>query len=149
MSKLADYGTVVLTFMAQQPGEMHSAVEIAEHVHIGLPTVSKVLKILAQQGLVSSSRGAKGGYTLARSAKEITVVQIIDAMEGKVALTECSETKGSCEQESCCSIRVNWQKINQIVRQSLQNVTLDDMSRPATQPITLYTAGSRQRRAFA
>lgn len=149
MSKLADYGTVVLTYMAQQPEVVHSAMEIARHVHVALPTVSKILKILGHEGIVSSSRGAKGGYMLARAPKDITIAQVIDAMEGPIALTECSETTGLCEQESSCAIRGNWRKINQVVRRALQSVTLEDMTHPPAQAITLYASGSRQRRVFA
>ena len=149
MSKLADYGTVVLTYMAQHSEGVHSAMEIAGRVHVALPTVSKILKILAHEGIVTSSRGAKGGYVLARAAKEITMAQVIDAMEGPIALTECSGTKGLCEQESSCSIRGNWRKINQVIRHALQSVTLEDMTQPPAQTITLFASSSRQRRVFA
>ena len=149
MSKLADYGTVVLTYMAQHHDGVHSAMEIAGQVHVALPTVSKILKILAHEGIVTSSRGAKGGYVLARPAKEISMAQVIDAMEGPIALTECSGTKGLCEQESSCSIRGNWRKINQVIRRALENVTLVDMTQPPAQPITMYASGSRQRDIFA
>jgi FeS assembly SUF system regulator len=148
MSKLADYGTVVMTYLAQKPEAVHSAMEIANEVHVAVPTVSKVLKILAHENLVLSSRGARGGYVLGRSPKEISMAQIIDAMEGPIALTECSGETVVCEQEASCSIRGNWRKINQVVRDALQGVTLHDMAQPSVQPIHLYANGLKQRQAF-
>ncbi len=149
MSKLADYGTVVMTYLAQRPEAVHSAMETATQVHVALPTVSKVLKILAHENLVLSSRGAKGGYVLARSPKDISIAQIIDAMEGPIALTQCSSDDIVCEQEASCSIRGNWRKINEVVRSALQGVTLDNMAQPAVQPIHMYANGLKQRRAFS
>jgi FeS assembly SUF system regulator len=137
MSKLADYGTVVMTYISQHTDKVHSAHDIADHVRVALPTVSKILKILARQELLVSERGAKGGYRLARPAKQISIAEIIDAMEGPVALTECSSMPGLCEQESSCSIRGNWQRINQAVRGALEQVSLAEMAQPVKHPIRL------------
>jgi FeS assembly SUF system regulator len=137
MSKLADYGTVVMTYISQHTDKVHSAHDIADHVRVALPTVSKILKILARQDLLVSERGAKGGYRLARPAKQISIAEIIDAMEGPVALTECSSMPGLCEQESSCSIRGNWQRINQAVRHALEQVSLAEMAQPVKHPIRL------------
>jgi FeS assembly SUF system regulator len=137
MSKLADYGTVVMTYISQHTDKVHSAHDIADHVRVALPTVSKILKILARQDLLVSERGAKGGYRLARPAKQISIAEIIDAMEGPVALTECSSMPGLCEQESSCSIRGNWQRINQAVRGALEQVSLAEMAQPVKHPIRL------------
>ena len=132
LSKLTDYGTVVMTYLAREPTRMHNATEIAARVGVALPTVSKVLKLLAKHGLVVSHRGTKGGYMLARPAAGITVAQIIDAMEGRIAMTECSSAPGLCQQEVECSIRVNWMRINQAIRTALEAVTLADMTHPVT-----------------
>jgi FeS assembly SUF system regulator len=137
MSKLADYGTVVMTYISQHTDKVHSAHDIADHVRVALPTVSKILKILARQELLVSERGAKGGYRLARPAKQISIAEIIDAMEGPVALTECSSMPGLCEQESSCSIRGNWQRINQAVRGALEQVSLAEMAQQVKHPIRL------------
>lgn len=139
MSKLADYGTVVMTYMAQAPEKVHSAHDIASHVRVGLPTVSKILKILARQELLVSVRGSRGGYTLARPAHKISIAEIIDAMEGPVALTECSSSPGLCVQESSCSIRSNWQKINRAVRRALETMSLAEMARPIAYPVRIDT----------
>lgn len=150
LSKLADYGTVVMTFMARGPERVHSAHEISEHIGVSTPTVSKVLKTLARYDLVVSSRGAKGGYVLARSADEITMAEIISAMEGgPLGLTECSTMPGLCMQEPSCSIRGNWQKINRAIVDALDRVSLAEMARPVAHPIRIAASSARSRQAFA
>ena len=113
---------------------------------MALPTVSKVLKALVQHGLLASHRGAKGGYSLAAPAEEISVAQIIAAIEGPIALTECSDTIGLCGQETQCSVRGNWQRINSAVREALERVTLAELARPMAQPLH-FTAPPRPSRA--
>jgi FeS assembly SUF system regulator len=152
LSKLTDYGTVIMTFMARDQGRVHSAHEIAEHVEIAAPTVSKVLKILLRHDLVVSTRGAKGGYVLARPATEITMAEIISAMEGgPLGLTECSTTPGACIQESNCSIRTNWRRINQVIVRALDEVSLAEMTQPVAHPIRMRDRepGARRGRALA
>ncbi len=139
MSKLTDYGTVVMTYLACEPGRLHAASEIAQQIHVGLPTVSKVLKTLVHTGLVASHRGAQGGYTLARPAARITVAQILDALEGPMGLTECASHPGQCVQETSCSARDNWQRINRVIRKVLEEVTLAEMTqsvKPQTVRVT-------------
>lgn len=132
ISKLTDYGTVVMTYLAQQPEQVRSASEIAGGTHVAMPTVSKILKALARAQLVVSHRGAKGGYALARPPRAISMAQIIAAMEGPFGLTECSSVPGVCAHESCCSVRPNWQRINQGIRTVLESVTLAEMADMAT-----------------
>jgi FeS assembly SUF system regulator len=146
LSKLTDYGTVVMTYLARSADRLHAASEIAADIHVAAPTVSKILKRLARQGLVISHRGVKGGYSLARPAREISVVEIIDALEGPVGLTECGTSAGLCSQESSCSIRANWQHINGAVRQALAGVTLDEMAAP---PLQFIRPPARRARASA
>lgn len=132
ISKLTDYGTLILTHMAGLPGRVHSAAELAEALGLGLPTVSKVLKTLGRHELVSSQRGAHGGYVLTRPPAEITVADVIDALEDQpFGLTECSASTGICSMEGDCRIRDNWLRINTVVRQALQSVTVADMVHPA------------------
>ena len=117
VSKLTDYGTLVMTQMASSPGRLFSVAELAEMLRLNAPTVSKVLKALGRHNLVTSVRGTRGGYALARPAKTISVAQIVDALEEQpFGLTECSALSGSCELESGCRIRANWQRINTAVR---------------------------------
>ncbi len=132
ISKLTDYGTLIMTHMARVPDRMHSAAGLAETLGLGLPTASKVLKALGRHELVTSLRGAHGGYTLARPARSITVADIIDALEEQpFGLTECSATSGLCEMENGCGIRSNWLRINTVVRHALEDVSLADMVEPA------------------
>lgn len=135
VGKLTDYGTAVMTSLAQPPERMQSANEIAAELGLALPTVSKILKALVQHGLLVSHRGAKGGYSLAVPPEDISVAQIIAAIEGPIALTECSDTAKLCEQESLCSVRGNWQRINQAVLAALQQVSLADLARPVEHPL--------------
>src|SRR3990167_3620703 len=90
MSKLADYGTVILTTMVHAPERVQSAAELAAAIHVPVPTVSKILKILAREGLLLSVRGAKGGYLLSRAPEQISIAEVINAMDGPIGMTECS-----------------------------------------------------------
>jgi FeS assembly SUF system regulator len=130
MSKLADYGTVVMASMARDPQRIHSAADVAERIGLAAPTVSKILKTLARGGLVTSSRGAKGGYRLRGDPAEISVAQIIGAVDGPIGMTECSTMRGMCAQEPACMVRTNWQTINHIVLETLSRVTLEQMTKP-------------------
>lgn len=133
ISKIIDYGTLVLTHMASSdtPNRVFSASELANVLGLGQPVVSKVLKLLCQDELVVSTRGPRGGYALARAAEEISVAQIIDALdEQPFGLTECVTHPGSCSVEQDCQMRTNWQRINDIVRRTLEDVSVADMLRP-------------------
>lgn len=130
ISKLTDYAMLILSQMAKAQSLIMSATLLAEVLHLSVPTVSKILKILADSNLVTSIRGADGGYRLARPAIEITLVDIISAMEGDVAMTECCESKGHCAINSQCGVRENWRKINKMVHALLAGFTILDMTEP-------------------
>ena len=134
LSKLTDYGTVVLSQMARDPARLHAAAEIATATHLAAPTVSKLLKLFAKAGIVTSHRGARGGYSLARPAEAISAVQIIDAIEGPVAITQCSMSHSRCGIEAVCGIGHNWQRISLAIRDSLSSVTLAQLARPVGLP---------------
>ena len=102
VTKLTDYATVVLTALAARPGSVASATDLAEQSGLEVPTVAKLLKPLAQAGLVEGFRGTNGGYRLARPAAEISLVQIVEAMEGPLGMTECSLHAGACGIEQSC-----------------------------------------------
>lgn len=141
VTKLTDYATLVLTVLAARPGVVHSASELAERARLEAPTVAKVLKPLAQAGLVESFRGANGGYRLARPAAEITLVEVVEAMEGPLGMTECSLHAGQCGIEDHCGVRANWRRINDVVADALRAVSLADMlAPPARRPIPLRLA---------
>lgn len=133
LSKMADYGTVVMTAMVHEQERSRSAAEIAAAIHVPVTTVSKILKTLARGGLLLSLRGAKGGYLLSRPADEITLADIIDAMDGPIGMTECSVTPGLCSQEAGCVVRANWQRVNQAVLGVLRETTLAQMIAPLPQ----------------
>lgn len=130
LSKMADYGTVVMTTMMREPERSKSAAEIASTIHVPVPTVSKILKTLARGGLLVSLRGVKGGYLLSRPARQISLADIIDAMDGPIGMTECSVTPGLCSQEAGCAVRTNWQRVNRAVLGVLREITLDQMIEP-------------------
>jgi FeS assembly SUF system regulator len=131
LGKLTDYGTVVMTALAARPAALRNAHELATETHVAAPTVSKLLKQLAKSGLVESIRGAHGGYRLARSPDLITVAEVVSALEGPIALTQCSVHDGGCSIESHCGVRGNWRLINSAIRQALESVTLAQMAEPA------------------
>lgn len=136
ISKLTDYGTVLLAHLAADEHSIRSAADVAGATGIALPTVSKLLKLLARAGLVTSTRGSNGGYQLAREASRISAADVIDALEGPVSITECSSSDSRCEHEGVCSVGGAWQNINVAIRAALEEVSLRDLlrsNRPAPQ----------------
>ncbi len=132
ITKLTDYAVLVLSDMSRPDClEAQAARDVAERTRIPQPTVSKVLKLLSRGGLVVSERGKNGGYRLARLPHSISVTDIVDAVEGRIAITECSaRERGTCELEGCCSTETNWLRINDAIRQALSGITLADMIKP-------------------
>jgi FeS assembly SUF system regulator len=130
LSKLTDYATVIMTSLAREPARQRNAAELAAELHIAAPTVSKVLKRLARDRLLDSTRGSHGGYRLARPPAEISMAEIIRALEGPVGLTDCAMHNGRCGIESMCRVRTNWLRIDLAVRRALEGVTLAEMLEP-------------------
>src|ERR1700729_2009339 len=128
MGKMTDYATVVLASLAQEPATHRAAAELAERTRLGRPTVSKVLKGLQRAGMVISSRGAQGGYRLARPPEEITAAQILDVFEGPIAITECSGASSQCGIERQCRVGGAWQRVNAAIRRALEDVTLHQLA---------------------
>lgn len=129
ISKLTDYGTVVLAQLAAGQSGIKSAADLATATGLGLPTVSKLLKSLAKAGLVISTRGSHGGYQLARAPGEISAASVIDALEGPVSITECSTNDSHCDIESVCNVGSAWQRINVAIRRALDDISLEELSR--------------------
>ena len=130
VTRLTDYATVVMTVLAARPDAVMSAPELAERAGLEAPTVAKVLKPLAAAGLVAGFRGANGGYRLARPAAAISLVEIVEAMEGPLAITECSQGESQCGIAGQCGVRSNWRLINDVVADALRGVTLAQMLHP-------------------
>ena len=128
ISRLTDYATVILAVLAEQPDRVQTATSLAEQTRIAAPPVSKLLKQLQRTGLVTSTRGLRGGYQLARPATEISAASILDALEGPVALTDCAVGHGNCEIEENCRVGRVWQRLNLAIRRSLYEVSLAQLA---------------------
>ncbi len=137
MTRMTDYAIVLMTECARQSERaIHTARDLAEGSQVPLPTVGKILKLLAKKGLLTSHRGVKGGYSLSRRPSTISVADVIIAMEGPIALTECiSDVPGHCDLEQRCAVHSNWQRINEAVRAALEVITLDEMTRKVPGPL--------------
>jgi len=141
LSRITDYGIVLMAHLARGPAETtRNAREVATDTGLPTPVVSKVLKMLARHGLLLSHRGVKGGYTLARPAQQIAVSEMITALEGPIGLTECTVHPGVCPQELSCNVRDPWQRINDVVRVALSEVSLADLAGPDSPGTTLPLA---------
>jgi FeS assembly SUF system regulator len=126
ITKITDYGFILLAYMASQDlNSLHNAKDLSAKSEIALPTVSKVLKILTQGKILRSHQGSKGGYSLSRAPHEISAAEIIEAVEGPVAITDCSSADG-CERD--CQVSTSWQKINGAILGALEGLTLADMA---------------------
>lgn len=140
VSREVDLGIVLLVRMTgREPREIVTARELAEETEISLPMTSKVLKGLSRSGLLISHLGARGGYTLARAPEEISVADILVALEGPIALTNCIEPGlRDCAHEDVCCAKGNWQLINQKIQETLDAITLAEMAGtlgPGPEPI--------------
>src|SRR5215831_7880709 len=125
LNKLTDYGIVLMAHVARSPEHTpHTARTLAKETRIPLPTVGKLLRELHDSDLLVSHRGMKGGYNLARGAGEISVSDIILALEGPIGFTECSVEPGLCGMERRCAIKSN----SQIIGDALDNVMLSDLN---------------------
>lgn len=143
ITKHADYGIVLLTQMSINRDRLHNAPELADEAHLPQPIVSKILKQLARHGLLDSHRGVKGGYSLARRPAEISAAEIISALDGPIAITECiDDGPGECSQEPICPLRGNWQRINLAIRQALEQISLEDLVLPQNHDLVNLGSGS-------
>ncbi len=132
LTRLTDYGLLVMSQFAERSDmPVRTGRDLADETGLPLPTVSKVLKLLAQGDLLSSHRGVQGGYRLSRSPEEISVADMVSALEGPIAMTLCNlHPGGLCEWETSCRIRENWQLINRVIEGALDNISLAEMVHP-------------------
>lgn len=133
ITRLTDYATVILGHMAQAPDRLYSAKSIAQELGIGGATASKILKMLSGSQIVISTRGAEGGYKLAKPAEDLPITDIIEAIEGPLAITECALISHHCGQAKGCGVQTHWQKINHVIVGALSELSLADMIKPVTQ----------------
>ena len=130
LSKLADYGVIVATHLAAHPDRQANAASIAAATRLPQATVAKVLKSLAHAGLVTATRGAAGGYRLARLPAAISVAEVVAAIDGDIGITECSVHEAGCERTTYCPTRPHWGAINRAVGAALSAISLQDMVTP-------------------
>lgn len=137
VTKLADYGILLMTWFAFRQGRERRAEErctastVAAEAGLPAPTVSKLLRMLARAELLDAQRGATGGYRLARAPIDISMADIIAAIEGPIALMDClDDSAADCGVESFCPTRTNWDRINQAIRSALESISLEEMARP-------------------
>ena len=128
LSKLADYGVIVATHMAMAPDRQMTAATLAAETRLPRATVAKVLKTLAHAGVVTGARGAAGGYRLARPAAQIALTEVIAAIDGVLAPTQCTSHQPDCARAEFCSTRPHWQRINRVVGAALSAVTLAELT---------------------
>lgn len=132
INRETDYATGILGLMAEESDRRYSASWLAGRRCLPVPVVSKILKQLARAGILESHRGAKGGYSLARPAEDISIAAVIQAMEGPIALTDCIDGGDTaCQYSTNCSVSSNWSRINRLFEDALQSVSLRDMIGPA------------------
>jgi len=127
ISKLTDYATAIVLFL-QKDNSLHSSEYIAQRVGLEIPTVSKVLKLLTKAQILSSIRGANGGYKLAKDIAEVSLYDVIAAIEGDTAITECTKIDSLCAQEKGCDTRSGWEKVNNDIKNILLNMTIKRMA---------------------
>jgi FeS assembly SUF system regulator len=129
IAKLTDYGVVLMAALARQGSDrLCTVADLTATTSIPQPTVSKLLKILASSELLQSVRGARGGYRLARAPEQITVADVVTALQGPIALVECLSESSLCEHEADCTLKGPWERINRVLRAALEEMTLADVA---------------------
>ena len=143
ITKEADYGIMMLAYIAARPaGEVHTAKRVAQDCALPVPMVSKILRSLAWERVVTSHRGSSGGYSFDRAPEAISVAEVIRAIEGPISLVQCGSHPGACEQEGSCPTRVSWARINEEIERALERVAISEMSGPCDSPSPLSIGDS-------
>lgn len=138
ISKLTDYGTIVMVYLARNEQNLSNSRDVAFHTNLSVPTVSKLLKRLTGAGLLISVRGVAGGYRLQRSAHAISIADIMNALEKQQGLIECSLKPNNCTLQHVCNIQNNWQLISHAINNALDNISLAMLAMPAM-PLAVAT----------
>ena len=141
LSSLADYAVVMMAAAARHAvGTRLSATMLAAETGVPLPTAQKLMGKLAAAGLLGSVRGATGGFTLARGSAAINLAEIVEAVEGPIALTSCvDEAKHDCALERACKVRPHWGVVNDAVRSAFADVSLASLSSVHAEPVEART----------
>ncbi len=132
LSNLADYGVVVMTAAARagDEGRHVSTAQVASVTNIPAPTVSKLMGHLGRAGLLTSHRGVSGGFALARAAEDISLADIVEAIDGPISLTHCSQPGADCDLSHNCAARPHWAPVNRAVKAALDQVSLAELATP-------------------
>lgn len=128
LSKLTDYAVVIMAQLAREPQRLYTTKELADELSLPRPTVSKLLKMLMNAELLSSKRGVQGGYQLAKAAHLIAASDLIVAIEGPLAMTECSLAEHQCDRIEHCGVADNWQRVTQAIHQLLASISLAQLA---------------------
>src|SRR5205814_2946924 len=127
---LADYGITLAAHLAAHPDRQATAAAIAAATRLPPATVAKLLKALSHAGLVTATRGAAGGYRLARLPSAISVAEVVAAIDGDIGITECLVHEAGCERTTYCPTRPHWSAINRAVGAALSAISLQHMVSP-------------------
>ncbi|WP_151973022.1 SUF system Fe-S cluster assembly regulator [Erythrobacter sp. EC-HK427] len=146
LSNLADYAVVTMSAAARHcGGGRTSAAELASETGLPVPTVQKVVSKLSAAGLLRSTRGAGGGLQLARPAAAISLADIVEAVEGPIALTSCIEGGGECAVERNCAVKPHWPLVNSALRGALAGISLVQLARtPTDEPVQAPVAHEQE-----
>ena len=128
LSKVPDYAVVIMAQLAREPQRLYTTKELADELSLPRPTVSKLLKMLMNAELLSSKRGVQGGYQLAKAAHLIAASDLIVAIEGPLAMTECSLAEHQCDRIEHCGVADNWQRVTQAIHQLLASISLAQLA---------------------
>lgn len=132
LSRMADYGMRLLAQLGKDKDVRLSAPQLAKLTDLGEATVAKLLKQLHNAGLVKSVRGVKGGYQLNKCPHQMNVLEVIEAVDGKMALTKCADGQSICPHDETCVTRDAWQQLNSDIRQTLSQKSVADMTGQTT-----------------
>lgn len=124
---MTDYALVILAHLTKEPEQYAQASDVAYNTKVNKPTTAKVLKVLAKHGLLESCRGASGGYKLNKHPEDISVAEIIQILEGPMAIMECNLGKEYCAISKNCEIHSSWNKINAVIFNALDTIKLSDL----------------------
>ncbi len=154
LSSLADYAVVMMTAAARHCGGVGrlNATLLSVETGVPLPTAQKLVSRLSAAGLLESARGTGGGFRLARPPSAISLADVIEAVEGPIALTTCvDETRHDCAIEGACRVRPHWAVVNGAVRGALAGVSLADLSRTETKQhgVAIAAAGQTSGKVLA
>ena len=131
LTRKGEYAIRGMVFLAEQePGKLILISEIADAVDVPQSFLAKIFQSFTRLGMVRSSRGAGGGFSLARPANDITLREVVEAVEGPICPNRCLTSAGACERDGICSVHPVWRKVQTQVKQILDSVTLAELTTP-------------------